>query len=122
MSGIAIEGTDKLRKKLKVASKGVDTRFTQALYIGGLFLQRQSQEIVPIDTGNLRGSAFTRPESDAPKPTVKVGYTASYAVYVHEDKNARHEEGKMAKFLEIPLRLYRSRIVQLVRKKMKGLV
>lgn len=35
----------------------------QALFLGGLRLQRESQKIVPIDTGNLRGSAFTRIES-----------------------------------------------------------
>jgi hypothetical protein len=34
----------------------------QALLLGGLFLQRKSQEIVPVDTGNLRASAFTRLE------------------------------------------------------------
>ena len=34
----------------------------QALLIGGLRLQRESMKIVPVDTGNLRGSAFTRIE------------------------------------------------------------
>jgi len=34
----------------------------QALLLGGLFLQRKSQEIVPVDTGSLRASAFTRLE------------------------------------------------------------
>lgn len=34
----------------------------QALLVAGLALQRDSQELVPIDTGNLRASAFTRPE------------------------------------------------------------
>lgn len=34
----------------------------QALYRAGLTLQRASMEIVPVDTGNLRASAFTRIE------------------------------------------------------------
>ena len=34
----------------------------QALYLAGLALQRASQKIVPVDTGNLKGSAFTRKE------------------------------------------------------------
>ncbi len=34
----------------------------KALIIAGLRLQRESQEIVPIDTGNLRASAFTEKE------------------------------------------------------------
>ena len=33
--------------------------FNQALLIGGFFLQRLSQKIVPVDTGNLRAGAFT---------------------------------------------------------------
>jgi hypothetical protein len=33
-----------------------------AIYQGALRLQRESQKIVPVDTGNLRGSAFTQKE------------------------------------------------------------
>lgn len=33
---------------------------------------------------------------------VIVGYTAEYAVYVHEDMEARHAPGKQAKFLHQP--------------------
>ena len=34
----------------------------QALIVGGLRLQRESMRIVPVDTGNLRASAFTKLE------------------------------------------------------------
>lgn len=34
----------------------------QALLLCGLKLQRESMKIVPVDTGNLRASAFTRLE------------------------------------------------------------
>lgn len=34
----------------------------QSLIVGGLLLQRESQKEVPIDTGNLRASAFTKAE------------------------------------------------------------
>ena len=34
----------------------------QGLTMAGLRLQRASQKLVPIDTGNLRGSAFTERE------------------------------------------------------------
>lgn len=34
----------------------------QALLVAGLHLQRDSQELVPVDTGLLRASAFTRLE------------------------------------------------------------
>ena len=38
----------------------INKPFGQAIYVGALFLQRESQKITPIDTGFLRGSAFTR--------------------------------------------------------------
>lgn len=38
---------------------------TKSLLAGGLFLQRQSQKIVPVDTGALKNSAFTATESKA---------------------------------------------------------
>ena len=43
------------------AVKGGKT-LAQALLLGGLFLQRKSQEIAPVDTGAMRASAFTRLE------------------------------------------------------------
>lgn len=41
-------------------SKGV--KLQQALFMAGLRLQRESQLLVPVDTGNLKASAFTRKE------------------------------------------------------------
>lgn len=35
----------------------------QALYMAGLRLQRASMQLVPVDTGALKNSAFTRVES-----------------------------------------------------------
>lgn len=40
------------------AASGVGLQ--QALYLAGLRLQRESQQLVPVDTGNLKASAFTR--------------------------------------------------------------
>lgn len=37
-------------------------KLLQALFLAGLRLQRESQKLVPVDTGNLKGSAFTRKE------------------------------------------------------------
>jgi hypothetical protein len=42
--------------------RGSGPSLQDALLLAGLAIQRASQQIVPIDTGNLRGSAFTRKE------------------------------------------------------------
>jgi hypothetical protein len=44
----------------KAYEKGM--RLDRAIKRGALFLQRMSQKLVPIDTGNLKGSAFTEIE------------------------------------------------------------
>jgi hypothetical protein len=38
------------------------TTLLQALLLGGLFLQRESMKLCPVEFGNLRASAFTRKE------------------------------------------------------------
>lgn len=57
----------------------------------GLVLQAMAQKIVPVDTGNLRASAFTYVgPMDGQHITVVVGFLAEYAVYVHENLDAAH--------------------------------
>lgn len=53
--------TEVLSEIVVTALKAKKT-MSQALLLAGLRLQRESQKLVPIDTGNLRASAFTRLE------------------------------------------------------------
>ena len=46
-------------------------------------MQRRSQSKVPVEYGNLRASAYTRKAIDEAF-TVEVGYSAAYALEVHE--------------------------------------
>jgi len=46
---------------------------------------------------------LSRAYGNSPKEAVRVGYTANYAVYVHENMEARHTVGQ-AKYLEKPAR------------------
>ena len=80
---------------------------------GGLFLQRESMMLVPVEFGVLRLSAFTRSEGTLKDPVVRVGYTAGYALFVHENLNARHTVGQ-AKFLEQPARQKNTQIKNII--------
>jgi hypothetical protein len=71
-----------------------------ALMVAGLYIQRESQKIVPVDTGFLRGSAFTRAEGKGFACVVSVGYEAYYAIYVHENLTNYHRPPTRAKYLE----------------------
>ena len=55
----AREKTEEMSAIVVKALKG-GARLQQALVLAGLFLQRESQKLVPVDTGNLKASAFTR--------------------------------------------------------------
>jgi len=45
-------------REATIATKDLE----KGLIAGGLLLQRESQKLVPVDTGNLRGSADTKAE------------------------------------------------------------
>lgn len=98
---------------------------TKALLTAGLKLQRESQRLVPVNTGNLKASAFTSLNGR----NVQVGYTAAYAPYVHEMEQMKLKgqprpkgEGRywdpqgrgQAKFLEEPARRMGAELIAIV--------
>lgn len=46
-------------------------KMPRALILGGMRLQRAAQELTPVDTGNLRGSAFTDYEKNLEEAVAK---------------------------------------------------
>lgn len=111
-------------------------QFASNMFQAGKYLQHVSEELVPIDTEDLKKSAYTKLFKDGWFTNVVVGYAISYAAYVHEnlDKahgeryNAKHAskiaagiEGyklkrpdEQAKFLEKPAREHRAQILAIV--------
>lgn len=62
-----------------------------------------SQNLVPYLTGFLHDSAYEQVGGSFDRVVAEGGYTADYAVPVHELVNVRHKTGT-AKYLEIPWR------------------
>lgn len=114
---IQVQGVSNLISKLKQKSDQFAKGTERGVIKAGLFLQRQSQLVVPVDTGNLRAGAFTRKEAGTSgfKTVVAVGYVAAYAIYVHENLDARHKPGKIAKFLERPFRENKAKLLQIIK-------
>ncbi len=75
-----------------------------ALVFGVQPIFDRSQELVPIDTGDLMASGFIETRETANGVGVFVGYgrfgKPHYAGFVHERLDLRHAKGKQAKFLE----------------------
>ncbi len=55
-----------------------------------LFVLRKSNETVPVEHGQLKASGFARVTGSGFKTKGRVGYTAEYAIYVHENLDALH--------------------------------
>lgn len=131
-----------LEKVNKRYAKGTET----GLKLAGHFLEKESRAIVPVQLGNLKASSFTRNIGGSGfRADVIVGYTAHYAVYVHENLEAAHGkefnakhaaeisgavgtkrerakrglfnrgENQQAKFLEKPAREKRGEILRIIK-------
>lgn len=83
-----IEGVKLTIDNLNKAIEGIQGRTWGGLLAAGAKVQRLSQQRVPVEYGNLRASAYARrmQQSHAKdEMAVEVGYTAAYALFVHEN-------------------------------------
>jgi len=92
MKIVSIQGVEDVRRNMKRAIASQAAAFERGLKRAGLFIQNESTDIVPVQLGVLKASAYTRAKGKGFKTTVFVGYTAAYAIYVHENPFATHGE------------------------------
>lgn len=144
-----IKGVKEIKARMEEFNKDMSKQLDIGLKNAALYLQRESQKIVPVQMGNLKASAFSRVLPDIIKsqvgissPSAVVGYTANYAVYVHENLDASHGkafnlkyakeineaktssqkrvwfrrgENQQAKFLEAPAREKKDEIFRIIK-------
>ena len=65
----------------KITTTTTHTALTKALMIG----RQYATMLTPVDTSNLINSVFLRVDPSATGFTGRVGYTAAYAPFVHDD-------------------------------------
>ncbi len=95
----SVVGLEKLLAGFKEAGKRHAKGVERGLKKAGLFLQRESMLIVPVETGLLRSGAFTRSEGSGLRTIVIVGYRgAYYAIWVHEDLTKAHGQAYNEKY------------------------
>ena len=77
-----------------------------ALYKEAATIFEESQDQVPLDTGNLRASGkLGLPQVQGNELVVEITYggaAADYALLVHEDMERTYRNGKKSKYLEDP--------------------
>lgn len=84
----------------------------QNLVRAGFYIQRESMKIVPVMTGALKASAYTRFTGTGLQTVVEVGYSAAYALFVHEILDYAHGADFNAKYAEEIARLNYDKKVQ----------
>lgn len=107
--GARTEGLDKVVRDLNEAIERKHDYTLAGLWAAGLTLQRAAMKKVPVEYGNLRGSAYTRrllrggidiqierkefaPVAPLTDPNViEVGFGAAYALWLHEKEDTPWE-------------------------------
>jgi len=109
-----VTGLDEVLDNLNRRVEEIEGATMAGLLEAGMKIQAASQKRTPVDTGNLKGSAYTR-KAQGGALSVEIGYTANYAVNVHEI-DMPHAVGQW-KFLESALRENEDAIVDIVQQK-----
>jgi len=79
-----VRGFDEVMRNLNEQINGIKDRSMAGLLEVGLKIEARSNQRVPREYGNLAASSYTRKAQDE-AIAVEIGYTAEYALYVHED-------------------------------------
>lgn len=79
-----LKGQEKALENLNKEINKIKNRSIKGLLKGALIIERESNKRVPVETGVLRSSSYARKSQDNPN-TVVVGYSSSYAIFVHEN-------------------------------------
>lgn len=83
--GIKVKGIDQTIAKLnRMIGDVKSVRIIRALYLASEQVLESAAVITPIDTSTLVNSRFIDFDSSGNRITAKVGFSASYAAYVHD--------------------------------------
>ncbi len=89
---VKVGGLQSLVDKLKDHERRLGRGVNKGIRNAGNFLLSKSQEIVPIDDGDLQKSGNARVEGKGLQTVGIIGYTEPYAADVHEDLDVAHGE------------------------------
>jgi hypothetical protein len=84
MAAGKVVGLETVMRNLNAQIAQIKGDVLAGLMEAGLQVQRAAQQRVPVQTGNLKASAYTRKDPSG-RPQVQVGFSASYALWVHEN-------------------------------------
>lgn len=97
-------GDRELMARLRALGDRARPAVGRVLWAEAVNVFAESQTEVPVDTGFLKSGGYVTPPFDEPDGlNVEVGYTAPYALEVHENLAMHHRSPTKARFLADPL-------------------
>jgi hypothetical protein len=119
-----IKSFDKVKAKLAEEISAIENRSMAGLIEAAAFIRvdmERTPPLVPVDMGHLRGSWFTSPLKFSKGPVLIIGFSAGYAVFVHEmldssraQKVKWNRPGSGPKFFEYALNRNHEEILKIV--------
>ena len=116
---INIEGLDKLQYQLTQIQKSAMRELETTGKKVGLDLKGKSQELTPVLSGDLQGSAYVNVDVYGSAVDVEVGFEEIYAHYQHEGVHFAHPHGGQAKYLEVPYKANKEKYVGMIKSAVK---
>ena len=111
---MALEGRSKVLNKLNREISKIRGASRKGLLKASILIKERSMKKTPVDEGNLQASHYIKMRGDKNQPLAKIGCTAKYAIYVHENLEARHTNGE-AKFLENAIKESEREVLTIIR-------
>ena len=89
---VIVKGQKAIINRWARANKRIGRRAARGLRAGSKFLLEKSQELVPTESGDLKKSGYFKNigKRSGMGAVYAIGYTATYAMWVHEDTTAAH--------------------------------
>lgn len=114
---------DNVMKNLNKEIKQIQGKTMKGLIRSAALIRRDMDKTspkIPVDTGNLRQSWFTTPYPHKTRPALMIGFSANYAVFVHENVGANFQRpGAGAKFFEASLNRNHKQILDIIKQEAK---
>ncbi len=84
----------------KINMLELNKNISNSVLLGGKYILVESSKIAPLDTGKLINSGYARKISDRNNiTTIKIGYTAKYSGYLHENPQLNFQNNREGKYL-----------------------
>lgn len=92
-----VSGFERMKKNLDISSKQLQHAIACAMFDEAVKIMDKSQKLVPVDTGELKGSALVKPPQTLIRPESSLSYNTEYALRQHEEHSSK------SKYLERPI-------------------